>query len=82
LAGLAKAALKKSGRLVTLDPCFVEGQSPIARFLLSRDRGQNVRDAEGYRALMSSTFDSMASHIRHDLNLFPYTHLIMECAAE
>jgi SAM-dependent methyltransferase len=82
LAGLAKAALKKNGRLVTLDPCFVEGQSFIARFLVGNDRGQHVRDAEGYRALMVSTFDFVETEIRHDFNRFPYTHLIMECAAK
>src|SRR5205823_889390 len=29
---VAKAALKPGGRLVTYDGCFVEGQSPIARY--------------------------------------------------
>jgi SAM-dependent methyltransferase len=82
LADLAKTALKQSGRLVTLDPCFIDGQSFIARYLVSHDRGQNVRNADAYRALMATTFDSVESEIRHDLPRFPYTHLIMECAAK
>src|SRR5438477_2253165 len=81
LAKLARAVLKEDGRLVTLDPGLVEGQSPIARFLARRDRGRNVRDVEGYRALMTPVFDSVAVDIRHDLGRIPYTHVIMECAS-
>jgi SAM-dependent methyltransferase len=79
LATLAKASLKENGRLVTLDPCYVEGQSPVATFLVSRDRRQHVSNAEGYRALMSCVFDSITMDVRHDLARFPYTHLVMEC---
>lgn len=81
LARLAKIALKKGGRLVTIDPCFVEGQSPIARFLISRDRGQHVRNREAYQLLMGQVFNAINVEIRHDLARFPYTHLIMECAS-
>jgi SAM-dependent methyltransferase len=79
LAALAKAALKGTGRLVSLDPCLVEGQSAIARFLAKHDRGQHVRQREDYRTLMSAIFPSIATEIRHDLGRIPYTHLIMQC---
>lgn len=79
LAKLTKAALKEGGRLVTIDPCFVEGQSPIARYLVSHDRGQHVRDVKGYQALMSSVFATVICDVRHDIARFPYTHLMMEC---
>ncbi len=39
---LAITALNHPGRLVTLDGCFVEGQSRVARQLLVWDRGQHV----------------------------------------
>lgn len=81
LAKLAKAALKESGRLITIDPCFVEGQSPIARLLVKHDRGQHVRDVKGYQMLMASVFSSVECDVRHDLARFPYTHVIMECVA-
>jgi len=79
LAALARTALKATGRLVSLDPCLVEDQSAIARFLAKRDRGQHVRQREGYRKLMSAVFPSVATEIRHDLGRIPYTHLIMQC---
>jgi SAM-dependent methyltransferase len=82
LANLAKVALKEKGRLILVDPCFVEGQSPVARFLAMLDRGQHVRDMKGYRDLMNTAFGVVQTEIRNDLIRFPYTHLIMECVAE
>ena len=79
LGKLSKSALKKGGRLVTIDPCFVEHQSPIANFLISHDRGQHVRDVNGYQKLMSSVFTYVKCDVRHDFARFPYTHLMMEC---
>lgn len=79
---LARTALRQGGRLVTLDPCLVDGQSAIARYLVRNDRGQHVRDAANYRRLMVTTFDRVKADIRHDLPRFPYTHLIQECTAK
>jgi SAM-dependent methyltransferase len=78
---LANSALKRGGRLVTLDCCFVPGQSRIARFLIAHDRGQNVRDEQGYKSLAEGVFPTVKTYIRHDMARFPYTHLIMECIA-
>lgn len=79
LAKLARGALKEDGRLITIDPCLSEEQSPIARFLVSHDRGQHVRDAKRYEALMTSVFSTVVCVLRYDFARFPYTHLIMEC---
>lgn len=79
LLSIAKAALKPNGRLVTLDGCYVEGQSAIARYLLERDRGRFVREKIGYTSLAGSVFRLVEAHIRHDLMRIPYSHIIMEC---
>jgi SAM-dependent methyltransferase len=76
---LARTALKSGGRLVTLDGCYVPGQSRIARYLLSKDRGQNVRDLSSYLALAGQVFESVTPHVRHDLLRIPYTTLVLEC---
>ncbi len=76
---LAHAVLVPGGRLVTLDGCYEEGQSKIARYLLSRDRGQYVRTAEGYRKLAEAVFTKAKQTVRHDLLRIPFTHLAMEC---
>jgi SAM-dependent methyltransferase len=80
LFALAKRALKPGGRLVTLDPCYAPGQSPIARYLASRDRGRFVRTEAQYRELAAVEFPGVASTVRHDLLRMPYTHIILECA--
>lgn len=78
LLRLALHALKPGGRLVTLDPCIHPGQSPIARWLIARDRGQNVRTQSGYASLAAMVFTDCRVEIRHKTGI-PYTHCIMEC---
>lgn len=81
LLRLAKAGLQAGGRLVTWDPCYVEGQSVLRRLIIGMDRGRNVRDERGYRSLCEAVFGSIQGHIRHDLLRIPYTHAIFECRA-
>jgi len=78
LLRLANSALREGGRLVTVDPCFDLQQNPIARFLVSRDRGQNVRHDAQYRELAFKVFNKVDSFVRHR-SWIPYTHCIMEC---
>lgn len=77
---LARRSLKPGGRLVTLDPCYVPGQSPVARLFLRMDRGLHVRALDAWPELVRPTFPDMVAHVRHDLLRIPYTHLIMECS--
>lgn len=77
---IANRALRKGGRLVTFDGCYAEEQSRLATYLLSRDRGQFVRDAAGYERLARLCFGEVNVSIRHDLLNIPYTHIMLECA--
>jgi len=79
LIALAADGLKPSGVLLTVDPCFVPGQSSIAHWLIAHDRGQNVRDEEGYRMLGEKCFGSVQTVARHDFLRLPYTYLVMQC---
>jgi SAM-dependent methyltransferase len=78
LALLARDYLILGGRLVTIDPVFSDGQTWIARRMAAADSGQCVRTSEGYRALISSAFDKVQVHVRHDLLRIPYSHCILE----
>lgn len=80
LFALTRAALSERGRMVTIDPCFAPGQNPIARYLIRHDRGQNVRNAEGYQKLACQTFPTVQGTLRHR-RWIPYSHWIMECSA-
>lgn len=74
---LAHAALLPGGRLITWDPVYVDSQSPIARLLISRDRGRHVRTPETYLALARQLFPEATGEIIDDLLRIPYTHFVM-----
>ena len=82
LLQLAKAALNPGGRLVTFDGCFVEAQSPVARFLLKKDRGAYVRNKQAYLKLAAAVFSDITATVTDDLLRVPYTHLVLECRRE
>lgn len=71
--------LAPNGRLITVDPAFWEPQSSIARALISRDRGQNVRDGDAYLALVPDVYSKREVHRRDDMLHVPYSHAVMEC---
>jgi cyclopropane fatty-acyl-phospholipid synthase-like methyltransferase len=81
LLDLSKQAINKTGRLITLDPCYHANQSPIAKFLMNRDRGQSIRESAEYMALASRAFRHVQLHIREDLFFLPYTAAVMVCEA-
>lgn len=79
LFAIAAGVMREGGLLVTIDPCFAAGQSRAARFVVSRDRGQDVRTSEGYSALARQWFDLVVVREYHDLLRMPYTHAVLEC---
>lgn len=75
---IAITALKPGGRIYTVDPCFSPRQNPIARFLISRDRGQHVRDSAGYLELARGLPAHVTGELVHQ-SWIPYTRWHMEC---
>ena len=80
LLRVARHAVREGGRFVSIDPVFVARQHPVARLLIAKDRGQNVRDPDAYLALAREEFGIVEGTIRHR-SWVPYTHWIMECVA-
>jgi len=80
LFALARGTLRPGGRLVTYDGCYVPGQSRMARWILSNDRGKFVRTRPQYERLALAMFSALESYLRQDLLRIPYTHLIMRCS--
>ncbi|MFH1114535.1 MAG: class I SAM-dependent methyltransferase [Pseudomonadota bacterium] len=76
---LARRALKPGRRLVTLDSCFVDGQSFLTRFTSSIDRGKYVRKSDEYVALASQVFREVKPTIYPALFRIPQFVIIMEC---
>lgn len=75
---LAQRLLKPHGKLITLDGCYVKGQSGFAKRMLDNDRGKYVRDESSYVKLASVVFSRIISHIHHDWLRVPYTLIVME----
>src|SRR5271166_5133201 len=78
LRGLRARLSGPGSRLVTIDGCYVGGQSKIAAFLLSKDRGRHVRSPEGYALLAQLVFSKVHVSVRHDLLRIPFTFCILE----
>jgi len=76
---IAHDALKPGGKLVTVDGVWTCAQSPAARWLLARDRGEFIRSEKEYMGIASQVFGSVKPSVRHDLLRIPYSHMIMEC---
>jgi SAM-dependent methyltransferase len=81
LFAIAARALAPGGRLFTIDPCLAQGQNILARAVIRRDRGQNVRSLEGYRSLAEAHFAGVKAGIRSDLLRIPYTHALLTCSS-
>ncbi len=72
----AASILPETGRLFALDGCYEPRQHPMSRYLIENDRGEYVREAEGYRALVASAFPQAHVYVRNDLSWVPYTFAI------
>jgi len=79
LIELSRSALRTGGRLVTLDGCYTETQSRLARRILSKDRGRFVRTEAEYRRLASQQFGHVESTVYDKLLRIPSSIVIMEC---
>lgn len=72
--------LAPGGKLFLLDPVYCQEQSQLARYVVSRDRGRNVRTREEYLKLYQSEFPSVSTHLDlHPLRI-PYTGITVSCS--
>lgn len=75
----ARSMLRPGGRFVSFDGCFVDGQNPVARYLLRNDRGQFVRRKQEYISLAEQVFSIVEAQVAHNRLRIPYTHIFLEC---
>jgi SAM-dependent methyltransferase len=66
-------SLRARGFLLTADPVLTTTQSRLEKYLISRDRGQNVRTEAGYNNLVRARFVNIESHIVSGLLNIPWT---------
>jgi len=80
LLKFAHKILKTGGRLVSIDSCWVRNQGILAKWIMSKDRGGNIRTEEHYRELAERVFPSVKTTINLTPMRIPTTCVIMECA--
>jgi SAM-dependent methyltransferase len=70
--------LKPGSRFITADPCFHDKQSPITRFVVSHDRGRNVRSYGSYGKLVRSVIPQTKMSLESGHFPFPHAVCIIE----
>jgi SAM-dependent methyltransferase len=74
----APSLLSDAGRVLSIDPTYTAAQNPIARFLVSRDRGPFVRNVDGYLHLYRSAGLVTHSQVLTNQLRVPYNHCLIE----
>lgn len=59
LMRLCADKLRPGGRLVTVDTCYAPGQGRISKWISDNDRGEHVRDGEGFLQLARQSFEKV-----------------------
>jgi 2-polyprenyl-3-methyl-5-hydroxy-6-metoxy-1,4-benzoquinol methylase len=78
LLEITRAALRATGRWITMDGVLTEKQSRIARYLVAHDRGRHVRTTEEYLRLARAVFPNATASVLDGLLRIPYTLIIMQ----
>ena len=64
LLTIIRQVMKPEGRLVTLDGGYRTGQPAIARMFLDNDRGEHIRDEQGYVKIAGEVFGRVTPVVR------------------
>jgi len=70
---LAKKKLKEGGVMLTLEPLWFDGQSSFRRWLMSKDRGKNIKQEADWKSFYDSRVSDWAEasyDVRGDLIRF------------
>jgi SAM-dependent methyltransferase len=76
---LSTAILAPTGKLVCLEPVFLVHQGRISRWIMSRDRGRNIRNEQEWKYLLGQVFDHFSTAVATSLIKVPYVYIVMEC---
>jgi SAM-dependent methyltransferase len=77
LLSLAGRALAPGGRVITVDTCFEPSQGRISRWMSSNDRGEYVREPDGFLTLAHEFFKDVNGEIVNDATRIPSSHWMM-----
>lgn len=75
---VAHLYLKPGGFLITVDSVFHDDQAAISKWLVSRDRGQNIRTPDEYLQLARKFFTTIEHELKTDHLRIPYSVFMMK----
>ncbi|MBU1118312.1 class I SAM-dependent methyltransferase [Patescibacteria group bacterium] len=76
---LSKELLAEKGRLVCVEPVFLKKQTKASKWLMSKDRGQNVRSFDEWNKIVGKIFNTFSLDVTTGLIRAPYVHVIITC---
>lgn len=72
-------ALKPTGRFVCHEACWIPNQGAISRYVMSSDRGRNIRTEQRYRQLAGKVFRKVDAWVDTKPMRIPYVTVVLEC---
>src|SRR6266481_8413739 len=72
-------ALKRGGRLICHDACWISNQGAFSRCIMSHDRGRNIRTEQQYRQLAAKIFGDVRTWVDTKPLRIPYVTIVLEC---
>jgi len=75
----AHRALKRGGRFVCFEACWVPNQGLLSRYIMSKDRGRNIRTEQMYRQLAGDVFKNVNAWVDTKSLRIPYAMIFLEC---
>jgi SAM-dependent methyltransferase len=75
----AHDALKDKGRLICHDACWIPNQGAFSKYIMSHDRGRNIRTEQQYRQLAAKVFRNVNAWVDTRPMRIPYVTIVLEC---
>jgi SAM-dependent methyltransferase len=72
-------ALRENGRFVCHEPCWIPNQGAISKFIMSTDRGRDIRTEQQYRQLSAKVFNKVDAWVDTKPMRIPYVTIVLEC---
>jgi SAM-dependent methyltransferase len=72
-------SLKIGGRLVCYDACWIPNQGVVSKYIMSLDRGRNIRTEQQCRQLAGKIFQNVHAWVDTKPLRIPYVTIVMEC---
>jgi SAM-dependent methyltransferase len=72
-------ALKTRGRFISHDPCWIPNQGALSKYIMSNDRGRNIRTEQQYRQLAAKVFRNVDAWVDTKSMRIPYVTVVLEC---